>query len=150
MTPRACTAVLTAAACWLVLPATARADWELVTSASPRTTSGEVALEVVFTPPPGHKLDSSFGPPIRLEISSSPPELLASGAGEGTELTRDLVVAPGIATGVLQVVAQVATCDEATEHSACHISRQDWGVPVRIVDGAPRRLALVLRGLDKG
>ncbi|HZN20653.1 MAG TPA: NHL domain-containing thioredoxin family protein [Micromonosporaceae bacterium] len=112
--------------------------------------SGEVTLEVVFTPPPGQKLDSAFGPPIRLEISSSPPELLASGAGEGTELVRDLIVAPGIATGVLQVVAQAATCDEATEHSACHISRQDWGVPVRIVDGAPRRLALVLHGLDKG
>jgi hypothetical protein len=44
MTPRARTAVLTAAACCLVLPATARGDWERVTSASPRTTSGEVAL----------------------------------------------------------------------------------------------------------
>ena len=31
---------------------------------------------------------------------------------------------------------------------ACHLTRQDWGVPVRVVDGAATRLPLVLRGLD--
>lgn len=111
---------------------------------------GEVTLDVVFTPSPGQKLDRSFGPPTRLEVSSSPPELIASGAGEGNELVREMVIRPGIPDGVLQVVAQAATCDIAVEHGACHITRQDWGVPVRIVEGGPRRLALVLRGLDQG
>src|SRR5690606_34494053 len=36
---------------------------------------GEVTLEVVFTPGPGQKLDDSFGPPIRLEVTASPPGL---------------------------------------------------------------------------
>lgn len=50
--------------------------------------------------------------------------------------------------GVLQVTAQAATCDADVEHAACHLTRQDWGVPVRVVDGAAARLPLVLRGLD--
>ena len=42
--------------------------------------AGKVELAVVFTPPPGQKLDDSFGPPTRLEVSASPPELLIEGA----------------------------------------------------------------------
>jgi hypothetical protein len=107
---------------------------------------GEVTLDVVFEPAPGQKLDDSFGPPTRLEVSASPPALLAAGAGDSTDLRRPLVLNPG--EGVLQVVAQAATCDADSPHPACHLTRQDWGVPIRTVDGGATRLALILRGLD--
>jgi hypothetical protein len=48
------------------------------------------------------------------------------------------------------VVAQVATCDTGAEHAACHLTRQDWGVPIRVVPDGARRLSLILRGLDAG
>ncbi len=109
---------------------------------------GEVALEVIFTPAPGQKLDDSFGVPTRLEVSASPAELLVEGAGVGTELSRTLRVAGDVAEGVIQVTAQAATCDADAEHAACHLTRQDWAVPVRITpEGAPR-LPLILRGRD--
>jgi len=109
---------------------------------------GEVALEVIFTPAPGQKLDDSFGVPTRLEVSASPAELLVEGAGVGTELSRTLRVAGNVAEGVIQVTAQAATCDADAEHAACHLTRQDWAVPVRITpEGAPR-LPLILRGRD--
>ena len=110
---------------------------------------GTVALDVIFTPAPGQKLDDSFGEPAWLEVSASPPSLLVEGAGRSTDLYRSLVLSaePG-ATGVLQVVAQVATCDAEAEFPACHLTRQDWGVPVRVTPGAAARLPLVLRGLD--
>jgi hypothetical protein len=59
-----------------------------------------------------------------------------------------LVVNAGVSGGVLQVVAQAATCDADGEYPACHLTRQDWGVPVRIAPGGASRLPLVLRGLD--
>ena len=90
----------------------------------------------------------SFGPPTRLTVSASPPELLTEGAGTGTELSRRLVLDPAVPAGVLQVVAQAATCDADAEHAACHLTRQDWGVPVRLVAAGAARLPLVLRGLD--
>ena len=109
---------------------------------------GEVALEVIFTPAPGQKLDDSFGIPTRLEVSASPAELLVEGAGVGTELSRTLRVAGDVAEGVIQVTAQAATCEADAEHAACHLTRQDWAVPVRITpEGAPR-LPLILRGRD--
>jgi sugar lactone lactonase YvrE len=109
---------------------------------------GEVTLDVIFTPAPGQKLDDSFGPPTRLQVSASPPELLLEGAGTGPELNRRLVIASDVDGGVLQVVAQAATCDADVEHAACHLTRQDWGVPVIVaVDGA-LRVPLILRGLD--
>jgi hypothetical protein len=107
---------------------------------------GEVTLDVIFTPAPGQKLDETFGPSARLEVSASPPELLVEGGGVTTDLSRRLVLAEG--TGVLQVVVQVATCDADAEHAACHLTRQDWGVPIRVEPGAAHRLPLVLRGLD--
>ncbi|MEO3927325.1 NHL domain-containing thioredoxin family protein [Micromonosporaceae bacterium B7E4] len=110
--------------------------------------AGELSLEVIFEPPPGQKLDESFGPSTRLEVSASPPELLLDGAGVGTELSRRLVLNDQVSSGVLQVVAQAATCDAEAEHAACHLSRQDWGVPVRITPDGVRRLPLILRGLD--
>jgi hypothetical protein len=107
---------------------------------------GDVTLDVIFTPAPGQRLDASFGPPLRLEVSASPPELLESGGGVTAELRRELRLRPG--DGVLQVVAQAATCDADADFPACHLTRQDWGVPIRVVDGGESRLPLVLRGLD--
>jgi hypothetical protein len=110
--------------------------------------AGEVTLDVVFTPPPGQKLDDQYGPPTRLEVSATPPDLLRSGAGTTTDLSRPLVLNPDVESGVLHVTAQAAVCDKDVEHAACHLIRQDWGVPVRLVSGGPKRLGLVLRGLD--
>jgi hypothetical protein len=107
---------------------------------------GEVRLDVVFTPAPGQKLDDSYGPPTRLEVSASPPELLRSGGGVGTDLSRTLVLADGVTGGVLQVVAQAASCDEADEYAACHLTRQDWGVPIQLSPDGPSELRLVLAG----
>ncbi|WAL69942.1 redoxin domain-containing protein [Amycolatopsis cynarae] len=107
---------------------------------------GEVELAVVFTPPPGEKLDDRFGPSTRLEVRASPPELLLEGAGTGTGLTRRIRLADGPAEGVLQIVAQAASCDSGAEHPVCRVSRQDWGVPVRIEPGGPATLRLILAG----
>jgi hypothetical protein len=108
---------------------------------------GEVTLDVIFTPPPGEKLDESFGPSTRLQVTASPPELLAGGAGTTTELSRRLII-NDVREGVLQVVAQAATCDAEAEFPACHLSRQDWGVPIRVGPDGATRLPLILRGLD--
>jgi len=110
---------------------------------------GEIDFSVVFSAPPGEKLDDRFGPSTRLEISASPPSLLADGGGTGTDLNRTIRLAPGVTEGVLQVVAQAASCDSddsGSEHPACRITRQDWGVPVRIEDGGVRELSLVMAG----
>ena len=110
--------------------------------------AGTVRLEVLFRPPPGQQLDTSYGPATRLEVSAMPAALLADGAGVGTELSRTLVLDPSAGAGVLQVVAQAATCDVDSEHAACHLTRQDWGVPVRITADGQQQLALVLNGVD--
>jgi hypothetical protein len=110
--------------------------------------SGEVTLDVIFTPAPGQKLDESFGPSTRLQVSASPPELLVSGEGSTTELYRALVISSDVEGGVLQVVAQAATCDVDAEFPACHLTRQDWGVPIVVSATGATRLPLVLRGLD--
>jgi hypothetical protein len=111
-----------------------------------RLAPGEVTVDVIFTPAPGQKLDETFGPSTRLEVSASPPELLVAGAGATTDLSCRLVLAEG--EGVLQVVAQAATCDADAEHAACHLTRQNWGVPIVVEPGGADRLPLVLRGLD--
>ncbi|HEV7824447.1 MAG TPA: thioredoxin-like domain-containing protein [Mycobacteriales bacterium] len=109
--------------------------------------AGEVTLEVPFEPAPGQKLDDRYGPATRLEVSATPPELLLEGAGTGAGLTRRLVLAPG-RSGVLAVVARAASCDDGdAENPACHLTRQDWGVPIRVSAEGETRLALVLRGL---
>jgi thiol-disulfide isomerase/thioredoxin len=111
--------------------------------------AGEVELAVVFSAPPGQKLDDRYGPSTWLEVTASPPELLVDGHGVGTDLVRHIVVAEGITEGVLHVVARAASCDDdGTEHAACHLTRQDWGVPVRILDSGARRLPLVMGGMD--
>ncbi|MEO9261553.1 MAG: thioredoxin-like domain-containing protein [Jatrophihabitantaceae bacterium] len=54
---------------------------------------GPLALSVPFVAPPGRKLDERYGPSTQLTVSASPLELLADGAGSGTELSRMLVLA---------------------------------------------------------
>ena len=110
---------------------------------------GELTLDVIFTPAPGQKLDTQFGPSTRLEVSASPPELLLDGAGVTTDLSRPLVINPNVPKGILQVVAQAATCDVDVEFAACHLTRQDWGVPVVVTPDGPARLPLILRGVDE-
>jgi thiol-disulfide isomerase/thioredoxin len=112
--------------------------------------AGPVTLDVVFTPAPGQKLDTQFGPSTRLTVSASPAELLLEGAGSSTDLSRKLVINPAVTKGVLQVVAQAATCDVDVENAACHLTRQDWGVPVEVTTDGPSRLPLILRGMDEG
>jgi thiol-disulfide isomerase/thioredoxin len=107
---------------------------------------GEVRLTVTFVPPPGEKLDDRFGPSTRLEVSASPPELLVDGGGVGTDLERTVTLADDVEGGVLQVVAQAASCASDAEHPVCRITRQDWGVPVRIESGGASALPLVMAG----
>lgn len=110
---------------------------------------GRLRLSTPFVPPPGRKLDERYGPSTQLTVSASPPELLASGAGTGTELSRTLELAglPGI-EGVLHVTAQAASCDDdpSVEHPACHLARQDWGVPIRLAEDGEDELTLMLLG----
>jgi thiol-disulfide isomerase/thioredoxin len=112
-----------------------------VTDIAPSST-----VTVAFTPPPGRKLDERYGPATRLSVSASPPELLQAGAGDTTELRREVMLKPG--DGVLHITAQAASCDDdpAIEHPACHVARQDWGVPLRVTPDAPPELRLVLLG----
>ncbi len=107
---------------------------------------GHLALRVAFEPAPGRKLDERYGPSTLLTVSASPPELLLDGAGATTQLGRELTLGDGVESGVLHVSAQAASCDDGGEHPACHLARQDWGVPVRITDGAGDSLELVLLG----
>jgi hypothetical protein len=107
--------------------------------------TGPLRLEVVFTPPPGQKLDESAGPSTRLSVTAADPQLLKNGGGVTKDLVRTLVL-----TGeevVLQVAASAASCDVDGEHPACHVTQQDWGIPLRRVEGGPSALTLVLNGL---
>ena len=109
--------------------------------------AGEVALVIAFEPPPGQKVDDRFGPPSQLLVEATPPALLKDGAGRGTDLTRTLVLDPRVGGGVLHVAARAASCDAADgEGAACHLHQQDWGVPVRVVDGGTAELVLPLSG----
>ncbi|MCI3240700.1 thioredoxin-like domain-containing protein [Streptomyces spinosisporus] len=111
---------------------------------------GRLELDVIFQAPAGQKLDERYGPSTRLLVSATPPELLLSGEGADTDLTRLLELNPGIAEGVLHVSAMAASCDDDGENEfpACHVHQQDWGVPVRLAEGGADRLPLVLAGLD--
>ncbi|MFJ7064110.1 thioredoxin-like domain-containing protein [Streptomyces sp. NPDC101115] len=111
---------------------------------------GRLRLDVVFQAPKGQKLDQRYGPSTRLLVSSTPPELLLSGEGKGTDLFRELELNPELAEGVLHVSAMAASCDDdpENEYPACHVHQQDWGVPVRITEGGAARLPLILAGMD--
>ncbi|WP_431679798.1 NHL domain-containing thioredoxin family protein [Kitasatospora sp. KL5] len=111
---------------------------------------GALQLDVVFQAPSGQKLDERYGPSTRLLVSSTPPELLLSGAGADTDLSRGLVLNEAVAEGVLHVSAMAASCDDdpAVEYPACHVHQQDWGVPVKLTADGVRRLPLVLAGME--
>ncbi|MGA5121170.1 NHL domain-containing thioredoxin family protein [Streptomyces pseudogriseolus] len=111
---------------------------------------GPVHLDVVFTPPPGQRLDTRDGPATRLLVSASPPTLLRSGEGAGSDLSRALETDPAVGQGVLHVVATAAACDADPEvlHPACHVHRREWRLPVRPVAGGTDRLTLELSGVD--
>ena len=115
---------------------------------------GRLRLRVEFRPPTGQKLDDRWGDPTRLIVSASPPELLRSGLGDSPGLARDLELDASVDEGVLHVSVQAAACDgdpetgEVPEFAACHLYQQDWGIPVRLVEGADDELRLHLRGVD--
>ncbi|MGF1426553.1 NHL domain-containing thioredoxin family protein [Kitasatospora sp. LaBMicrA B282] len=111
---------------------------------------GALQLDVVFRAPSGQKLDERYGPSTRLLVSSTPPELLVSGAGKDSALSRELVLSAEVGEGVLHVSAMAASCDDdpAIEYPACHVHQQDWGVPVKLVAGGATRLPLVLAGME--
>jgi thiol-disulfide isomerase/thioredoxin len=137
VTPVDVAALVAAAACADVAPAATAAPARPVTELAPA-----VRLRVAFTPPPGRHLDDRDGPAVRLRVEGSPPDLVLDGAGTGNRLERDLVLRLG--EGVLSVTATAASCDDAGEHPACHLSTQDWGVPVRVGAGGSADLELVL------
>ncbi|MFJ4557909.1 thioredoxin-like domain-containing protein [Streptomyces massasporeus] len=111
---------------------------------------GRLELDVIFQAPAGQKLDTRYGPSTRLLVSSTPPELLRSGEGAGTELSRALELDPAVPEGALHVSAMAASCDDDPDNAypACHVHQQDWGVPVRLTEAGTDRLALVLAGMD--
>ncbi|HET6360320.1 NHL domain-containing thioredoxin family protein [Streptomyces sp.] len=119
--------------------------------AATEVAAGKLRLDVVFQAPAGQKLDTRYGPSTRLLVSSTPPELLISGEGTGTDLARDLEIDPAVAEGVLHVSAMAASCDDdpSNEYPACHVHQQDWGVPVRVSADGVTRLPLVLAGMDQ-
>ncbi|GAA0679681.1 redoxin domain-containing protein [Kitasatospora atroaurantiaca] len=111
---------------------------------------GTLRLDVVFSAPAGQKLDERYGPSTRLLVSSTPPELLVSGGGADTALSRELVLSDQLTEGVLHVSAMAASCDDdpEIEYPACHVHQQDWGVPVKLTAEGATRLPLVLAGME--
>jgi thiol-disulfide isomerase/thioredoxin len=107
--------------------------------------AGRLDLRVAFVPPTGQHLDTRFGDPTQLTVTASPPELLEAGAGTAPGLARELVFGD-VDEGVLSVSVAAAACDEGDGvFAACHRYQQDWGIPVRLADGAPDELVLDLR-----
>ena len=107
---------------------------------------GPLSVRVLFTPPEGHKLDDSLGPSTQVTISTTPASMLTAGAGVDTALERTVELDPAYTEGVLHVSARAASCDAdpAIEFPACHMHQQDWGVPIRVVEGGPNHLDLSL------
>ena len=107
---------------------------------------GPLTVRVLFTPPPGHKLDDSLGPSTQVTIATTPTSMLKAGGGVDTALERTVTLDPAYAEGVLHVSARAASCDAdpAVEFPACHMHQQDWGVPIRVVEGGPDHLDLSL------
>lgn len=113
---------------------------------------GDFSLDIGFAAPTGQKLDDRWGDPTQLKISSSPENLLLDGGGNSEGLHRTLRLNPEVAEGVLHITARAAACDgapgeEIPMHAACHLYQQDWGIPVRLEDGAQTELTLDLRGV---
>ena len=118
-----------------------------------RVQAGAHAIQVRFAAPKGQKLDDRWGDPTQLKISASPEELILSGGGTSTGLTRTLELNPQIADGVLHITARAAACDgepggEIPLHAACHLYQQDWGIPVLLDAEGENELLLDLRGVN--
>ena len=121
----------------------------------PATTINDQALDVAigFTVPAGQKLDDRWGDPTHLQVSSTPPELIVSGAGGEDGLTRSLTLDPQVGSGVLHITVRAAACDgepggEIPLHAACHLYQQDWGIPVELDPAGESTLQLDLRGTN--
>ncbi len=71
-------------------------------------------------------------------------------AAAGTDLTRTLAPRPGRrSTGCCTSPhAPRPATRRAGEGAACHMHQQDWGVPVRVVEGGADRLVLPLSGIS--
>ncbi|WP_150460868.1 NHL domain-containing thioredoxin family protein [Nesterenkonia ebinurensis] len=113
---------------------------------------GEFGLSVSFAAPTGQKLDDRWGDPTQLQVSSTPPELILSGAGTTEGLDRTLGLNSEISEGVLHITARAAACDgapgeEIPMHAACHLYQQDWGIPVTLDPTGEAALNLDLRGV---
>src|SRR5665647_1181192 len=110
--------------------------------------TGTVRITVAFTRAADQEVDDRYGPATWLQVSASPPELVVTGAGDGTDLDRALTLAADVPEGVLHVTAHAASCDAdpAIAFPACHLNQQDWGVPVRIASDGARTLRLPLLG----
>jgi hypothetical protein len=137
----------------LAMPASTRVDTgaHRVRRARSDIAPDGLELRIDFTPPTGQHLDTRFGDPASLTVAASPSGLLADGAGTAPGLTRTLRFAlDAPAEGVLQVSVAAAACDDADGvFAACHLYQQDWGIPVRLVDGAPDELVLDLRAVHR-
>lgn len=106
---------------------------------------GPFEVEVVFTAPPGQKLDARYGPATRLVVETTPADLLQEGNGAQSGLGKRLIVNERVGDGVLHISARAASCDEAVEQgAACWMHQQDWGVPVRVRSDGASRLTLAL------
>jgi hypothetical protein len=131
------------------LGASAQASGTAHTTQRPVTevAPGELEIVVAFDPPPGQKVDDRFGPPSQLLVEATPPALVKDGDGRGTDLSRTVVLDATVGDGVLHVAARAASCDgDGGEGAACHMHQQDWGVPVRVVEGGATLLVLPLSG----
>jgi thiol-disulfide isomerase/thioredoxin len=127
----------------------ARADGFAHTTQRPVTeiAGGDLELVVAFEPPPGQKVDDRYGPPSQLLVSATPAQLIKSGDGRGTDLTRTISIDPTVGDGVLHIAARAASCDaHGGPGAACHMHQQDWGVPVRVTAEGVERLVLPLSG----
>jgi hypothetical protein len=135
----------------LPIPAGARVDAGVHQVRRTRTdlAAGELRLMIDFSPPTGQHLDNRFGDPTSLTVTASPPSLLVAGSGTAQGLSRTLKLAgDSLTEGVLQISVAAAACDEGdSEFAACHRYQQDWGIPIRLVDGAPDELVLQLRAV---
>jgi len=140
------------------IPAKAQhVDEGAITTARPSTklTGGTLEFASRFTVPTGQKLDTRWGDPTQLKISSTPENFILEGAGTSTGLTRTLVLNPEITEAVLHITARAAACDgtpdgDIPEHAACHLYQQDWGIPVVVTgdEADESELVLDLRGIN--
>ena len=109
---------------------------------------GQVAVTVIFEPPPGQKRDDRYGPSTQLVVSSTPRQLLSDGTGNSVELNRTVTIADNTSSGVLHVQAKGASCEDG-EFAACHIHQQDWGIPIVVTPGGLTEVTLTLSGSTK-